>query len=58
MKACSLPLTGVKCVDMIITELCVFEVQRGVGLTLTELMEGVTIDEVKEKTGCSFKVRL
>jgi 3-oxoacid CoA-transferase len=58
LKACSLPLTGTKCVDMIITDLCVFEVERGVGLTLIELMEGVTIDEVKEKTGCSFKVAL
>jgi 3-oxoacid CoA-transferase len=34
----------------------VFEVQKGKGLTLIELQEGVTVDEVKAKTGCAFAV--
>jgi 3-oxoacid CoA-transferase len=53
---CDLPLTGKEVVDLIITDLCVFEVAKGQGLTLIELQEGVTVDEVKAKTGCGFKV--
>lgn len=53
---CDLPLTGKQVVDLIITDLCVFEVQKGKGLTLIELQEGVTVDEVKAKTGCDFAV--
>lgn len=58
VEQCSLPATGVKVVGKIITDLCVFEVDRagGGGLTLVELAEGVTLEEVKEKTGCGFKV--
>jgi 3-oxoacid CoA-transferase len=55
---CDLPLTGKEVVDLIITDLCVFEVAKGQGLTLIELQEGVTVDEVKAKTGCEFKVAL
>jgi 3-oxoacid CoA-transferase len=53
---CDLPLTGKQVVDLIITDLCVFEVEKGKGLTLIELQEGVTVDDVKAKTGCPFKV--
>ncbi|MFC5740253.1 3-oxoacid CoA-transferase [Dyella tabacisoli] len=53
---CDLPLTGKQVVDLIITDLCVFEVAKGKGLTLIELQEGVTLDEVKAKTGCDFVV--
>ena len=53
---CELPLTGQQVVDLIITDLCVFAVEKGKGLTLTELHEGVTLDEVKAKTGCSFAI--
>ncbi|EPQ28542.1 uncharacterized protein PFL1_03846 [Pseudozyma flocculosa PF-1] len=56
---CKLPLTGSRCVTTIITDLCVFTVNRKQGgLTLIELMPGVTVDEVKEKTGAPFKVEL
>ena len=55
---CDLPLTGKQVVDLIITDLCVFEVAKGEGLTLIELQEGVTVDEVRAKTGCEFKVAL
>ncbi|KAJ8468718.1 hypothetical protein ONZ51_g9459 [Trametes cubensis] len=57
LKQCELPLTGARTVSQIITELAVFDVDRHAGeLTLTELAEGVTLEEVKAKTGCEFKV--
>jgi 3-oxoacid CoA-transferase subunit B len=56
LKECTLPLTGKACVDVIITDLAVFEVERGKGLTLIELAPGVTEDEVKAKTEASYTV--
>jgi len=56
LNACSLPLTGKACVDLIITDLCVFSVERGEGLTLIELGPEVTVDEVKAKTQAAFVV--
>ncbi|KAF9972108.1 Succinyl-CoA:3-ketoacid coenzyme A transferase 1, mitochondrial [Actinomortierella ambigua] len=63
LQDCSLPLTGVRCVDRIITDLCVFDVEKPDaakgkegGLVLVELMENVTLDEVKNSTGCDFKI--
>jgi 3-oxoacid CoA-transferase len=60
VEKCSLPMTGVNVVSRIITDLAVFDVDRtgenGGGLTLVELAQGVEIDEVREKTGCGFKV--
>lgn len=57
VSQCSLPLTGARCVSMIITELAVFEVDRkNGGLTLIELQPGATVEEVKQKTGTEFKV--
>lgn len=35
---------------------CVFEVDRDKGLTLTELADGVTVEDVVQHTGCEFKV--
>ncbi|KAK4542478.1 hypothetical protein LTR36_006730 [Oleoguttula mirabilis] len=53
----TLPLTGARVVSTIITDLCVFEVDRKKGeLTLTELAPGVELDEVKQKTGAKFHV--
>jgi len=51
-----LPLTGSKVVDLIITEKCVFEVNKEDGLTLIELAEGVEIPDIISSTGCEFKV--
>lgn len=54
---CSLPLTGANCVSTIITDLCVFQVDRTQGtLLLTELAPGVEVEEVRSKTGAEFTV--
>lgn len=57
LKECNLPLTAVGAVDMIITDLCVFEYVDGV-LTLTELMDGATLDMVREQTEADYNVDL
>ncbi|WFD30037.1 3-oxoacid CoA-transferase [Malassezia sp. CBS 17886] len=55
----SLPLTGERCVDQIITDLAVFRVDRERGcLTLIELQPGVSEEEVREKTGAQYEVAL
>ena len=55
LKKCSLPLTGSACIDMVITDMAVFEVDRKKGgLTLIELAPGVGAEEVKGKTEASF----
>ena len=56
-KACTLPLTGKNVVNKLITELGVFEFKNG-SMKLVELMEGVNLEEVKEKTEASFEVCL
>ena len=55
LKECKLPLTGKEVVDLIITDLCVFEVGEK-GLILKELASGVTEDEVRAKTEAAFTV--
>ena len=55
LKKCSLPLTGQRCVSKIITELGVFAWADG-RLTLTHIQEGVSIDEIKDKTEAEFFV--
>jgi len=52
LKECTLPLTGRRVVDMVISELGVFAVDKkgNGGVTLIELADGVTVDEVKAKT--------
>jgi 3-oxoacid CoA-transferase subunit B len=58
LERCSLPLTGVGVVDLIITDLCVMscDKEKGGGLTLIELAPAVTLDEVKAKTAAPFTV--
>ncbi len=56
MEACTLPLTGKNVVDLIVTDLAVFEVDEQKGLTLTELAPGAGVEEVRAKTGCAFAV--
>ena len=56
MNECDLPITGAKCVDLIITEKCVFEVNKKQGLVLIELADGIEIIDIINCTGCEFKV--
>ncbi|ROT42681.1 succinyl-CoA:3-ketoacid-coenzyme A transferase subunit B [Sodiomyces alkalinus F11] len=52
---CSLPLTGARVVSTIITDLCVFQVDRRAGtLTLTEIAPGVEEKDVRAKTDADF----
>ncbi|MGB3290649.1 MAG: CoA transferase subunit B [Burkholderiaceae bacterium] len=55
LKECSLPLTGVGVVNLIITDLGVLEVGDS-GLKLIELAPGVTVDEIQAKTGAKLDV--
>lgn len=56
VRNCTLPLTGSKCIDTIITEKCVFNVDPEEGLTLIELADGVEIKDITNSTACTFKV--
>lgn len=76
VEECSLPLTGVRCVSQMITDLVrpsalrlldclrltrhtlqgVFDFDRAGTCTLVELQPGVTLDEVRSKTGAHFEV--
>jgi len=55
LPACTLPLTGVGVVDLIITDLAVLAVTAN-GLVLQELAPGVTIQDVRDRTGCRITV--
>ncbi len=56
LEECSLPLTGKNVVDLLVTDLAVFEVDAQKGLTLIELAPESSLELVKEKTGCTFAV--
>ncbi|KAJ5101439.1 hypothetical protein NUU61_003661 [Penicillium alfredii] len=57
VQKCRLPLTGANVVSTIITDLCVFQVNRSTGeLTLTELAPGVEVEEVQNKTDAKFSI--
>ena len=57
LHKCNLPLTGAGVVDMVITDLGVFSIDRKKGgMTLIELAPGVTVDEITKKTEASFTV--
>jgi 3-oxoacid CoA-transferase subunit B/3-oxoadipate CoA-transferase beta subunit len=59
LTRCTLPLTGTKVVDLLVTDLGVFEIDRGHGgVKLIELADGVTIEEVKARTEAAFEVAL
>lgn len=53
VKQCTYPITSTRSVDMIFTELAVFKVENQ-QLKLVELMPGVSIEEVREKTDAEF----
>ncbi len=60
LKACDLPLTGTHVVDMVITDLGVFTIDKKGegGMILVELADGVTEDEIRAKTDAEFTVAL
>ncbi len=60
LKKCHLPLTGINVVDLVITDLAVFEIDKKghKPMTLIELAKGVHLDEVIAKTEASFDVKL
>ena len=55
VKKCTLPLTGMKVVDLIVTELAVVEVTPR-GLVLKEIASGTTLDAVRKATGADLIV--
>ena len=57
VRECSLPLTGAGVVNLIVTDLCVFEV-RPEGLALVDLAPDTTLDDVRDNTEADFVVAL
>jgi len=61
LKACTLPLTGVACVDRVITNLAVFDIIGNggdTGMILIERAPGVSLDEIAAKTEAAFTARV
>ncbi|ACI92252.1 3-oxoadipate CoA-succinyl transferase beta subunit [Afipia carboxidovorans OM5] len=60
LHKCTLPLTGQKVVDLLVTDLAVFTIDKHGpgGMQLIELADGVSLDEVKAKTEANYTVAL
>jgi 3-oxoacid CoA-transferase subunit B len=59
LEKCTLPLTGTHVVDMLITDLGVFEIDKvNGGVSLIETAPDVSVDEIASKTEAKFEVRL
>ncbi|GIX96999.1 succinyl-CoA:3-ketoacid coenzyme A transferase 1, mitochondrial [Caerostris darwini] len=56
LESCTLPLTGKQCVDRIITEKGVFDVDHETGLTLVEKADDVSLEDIVNTTECQFEV--
>ncbi|MEM7139358.1 MAG: 3-oxoacid CoA-transferase subunit B [Myxococcota bacterium] len=58
LEACTLPLTGTRVVDLVITDLGVFEIDHAGagGMTLVEVAEGATLEEIADKTEANYTV--
>jgi 3-oxoacid CoA-transferase subunit B len=55
VEECSYPLTGVTCVDLVITDLAVIAVTPA-GLVLREVAPGVSVEEVQQRTDARLRV--
>ena len=60
LKKCTLPLTGTKVVDLVVTDLGVFEIDKAGngGMTLVELADGASLDEIAANTEAVYRVAL
>ena len=59
LRRCTLPLTGTSVVDMVITDLAVFVIDKNAGgMTLIEVAPGVTLDEIRAKTEANYRVAI
>lgn len=60
LEECTLPLTGQRVTDLVITDLGVFTIERrgAAKMTLIEIAPGVTVEEIKAKTQATFDVAL
>ena len=57
LDECKLPLTGVACVDTIITEMGVINVDKDKGeLVLVEIADGLTPEDVQARTGATLRI--
>lgn len=56
LEKCTMFLIGKRCVDRIITERVVFDVDKKRGLTLIEFWEGLTVEDIRKSTGSIFVV--
>lgn len=54
LEECTLPLTGARCVDLIVTSHAVFSVDPNRGLTLVECADGVSVEELRSLTDAPF----
>jgi 3-oxoacid CoA-transferase subunit B len=58
LHRCTLPLTGAAVVDVVITDLAVFTIDRkGGGMELIETAPDVSVDDVRRQTEANFRVR-
>lgn len=57
LKNCTLPITGINCVNKIVTDLAVMEVLPEGGFHLLERAPGVTVEEIKEATDGALLIK-
>ena len=56
LEECRLPLTARRCVNRLITDLAVFDIDEKNGMTLIEVAENSSVEEIRQATGCPFEV--